>query len=65
MVQNLKVKGVAAAPSARWPKSVLEVIGSLGRGKKESAWGTIGREKLRRNPSALIFSRQKPCTRII
>ena len=65
MVQNFKVKGVAAAPSARWPKSALEVIGSLGRGKKESAWGTIGREKLRRNPSALIFGRQKPCTRII
>ena len=69
MIQNIKEKGVAAAPSAKSPKSTLEVIGNLGRGKKESAWGTIGREKLRWNPSAdsviLIFSRQKPCTRII
>ena len=47
MIQNFKEKGVAAAPSARSPKSALEVIGSLGRGKEKSAWGTMGREKLR------------------
>ena len=39
MVQNFKEKGVAAAPSAKPSKSAVEVTGSLGRGKKESAWG--------------------------
>ena len=53
MIQNFKEEGVVAAPSAKSPKSITEVIGGLGRGKKESAWGTfIGGEKLRLNPLA-------------
>ena len=45
MIQNFKEEGVAAAPSAKSPKSIPEVIGSLGRGRKRKCVGDNYRKR--------------------